>query len=133
METSVLELEILLGWIEVSSFQHLDVESIDWDLHGTDTKCRFVFFHCNLQQLLVIHLIIPFCDYSGQLVNQLLQSKYFPVNNTSVREYWKILFYPPNTDTGTFYGGSTDIDTDAKYQKFNTDVLVFPVFYVLNH
>jgi hypothetical protein len=50
------------------------------------------------------------------------------VNNTSVRKYWKILFYPPNTDTGTFYGGSTDIDTDAQYSKFTTDVLVFPVF-----
>ena len=53
---------------------------------------------------------------------------YKPVNNTSVCKYWKILFYPPNTDTGTFYGGSTDIDTDAQYPKFNTDILVFPVF-----
>ena len=44
------------------------------------------------------------------------------MNNTSVRKYWKILFYPPNTDTGTFYGGSTDIDTDAQYPKLNTDV-----------
>ena len=35
------------------------------------------------------------------------------VNNTSICKYWKILFYPSNTDTGTFYGGSTDIDTDA--------------------
>ena len=50
------------------------------------------------------------------------------MNNTSVRKYWKILFYPPNTDTGTFYGGSTDIDTDAQYPKFSTDILVFPVF-----
>ena len=50
------------------------------------------------------------------------------MNNTSVHKYWKILFYPPNTDTGTFYGGSTDIDTDAQYPKFNTDILVFPVF-----
>ena len=61
----------------------------------------------------------------------------FPVNNTSVCKYWKILFYPPNTDTGTFYRGSTDIDIDAQYPKFNTDILVFPyfpvsVFYVLN-
>jgi len=53
------------------------------------------------------------------------------VNNTSVPKYWKILFYPPNTDTGTFYGGSTDIDTDAQYPKFNTDILVFPVFYTI--
>ena len=66
-------------------------------------------------------------------------SNYFyqhgPVNNTSVCKYWKILFYPPNTDTWTFYGGSTDIDTDAQYPKFNTDILVFPVslFHVLNH
>ena len=40
------------------------------------------------------------------------------MNNTSVRKYWKILFYPPNTDTGTFYGGSTDIDIDAQYPKY---------------
>ena len=46
------------------------------------------------------------------------------VNNTSVRKYWKILFYPPNTDTGTFYRGSTDIDTDAQYPEFNTDIKV---------
>ena len=50
------------------------------------------------------------------------------MNNTSVRKYWKILFYPPNTDTGTFYGGSTDIDTDAQYPNYSTDILVFPVF-----
>ena len=39
------------------------------------------------------------------------------VNNTAVFRYWKIPFYSPNTDTGTFYGGSTDIDTDAQYPK----------------
>ena len=50
------------------------------------------------------------------------------MNNTSVRKYWKILFYPPNTDTGTFYEGSTDIDTDTQYPKFNIDALVLPVF-----
>ena len=55
-----------------------------------------------------------------------------PVNNTSVCKYWKILFYTPNTDAGTFYGGSTDIDTDAQYPKFNTDILVFPVFYSIS-
>ena len=54
------------------------------------------------------------------------------VNNTSVRKYWKILFYPSNTDTGTFYGGSTDIDTDAQYPKYNTEILVFPVFYSIS-
>ena len=54
------------------------------------------------------------------------------MNNTLVRKYWKILFYPPNTDTGTFYGGSTDNDTDAQYTKFNTDILVFPVFYSIS-
>ena len=54
------------------------------------------------------------------------------VNNTSVRKYWKILFYPSNTDTGTFYGGSTDIDTDAQYPKYSTDILVFPVFYSIS-
>ena len=53
---------------------------------------------------------------------------FLSVNNTSVCKYWKILLYPPNTDTGTFYGGSTDIDTDAQYPKFNTDILVLPVF-----
>ena len=57
------------------------------------------------------------------------QNILLPVNNTLVRKYWKILFYPLNTDTGTFYGGSTDINTDAHYQKFNTEILVFPVFY----
>ena len=51
------------------------------------------------------------------------------MNNTSVHKYWKILFYHPNTDTETFYGGSTDIDTDAQYPKFDTEILVFPVFY----
>ena len=54
------------------------------------------------------------------------------MNNTSLRKYWKILFYPPNTDTGTFYGGSTVIDTDAQYPKLNTDILVFPVFYTIS-
>ena len=53
------------------------------------------------------------------------------MNNTSVCKYWKIPFYPPNTDTWTFYGGSTDIDTDAQYPKFNTDILVFPVFNIV--
>ena len=56
-------------------------------------------------------------------------AEFTPVKNTPVCKYWKILFYPPNTDTGTFYGGSTDIDTDAQYPKFNTDILVFPLFY----
>ena len=49
------------------------------------------------------------------------------MNNTSVCKYWKIPFYPSNTDTGTFYGDSTDIDTDVQYPKFNTDILVLPV------
>ena len=51
-----------------------------------------------------------------------------PEHYTSVRKYWKIPFYLSNTDTGTFYGGSNDIDTDVQYPKFNTDILVFPVF-----
>ena len=55
-----------------------------------------------------------------------------PVNNNSVPKYWKILFYPPNTDTGTFYRGSTDIDTDSQYPKFNTEILIFPVFYSIS-
>ena len=50
------------------------------------------------------------------------------MNNTSVYKYWKILFYSPNTDTGTFEENSTDIDTDAQYTKLNTDILVFSVF-----
>ena len=54
---------------------------------------------------------------------------YSAVNNTSVCKYWKILFYPSNTETRTFYGGSTDINTDAQYAKYSTDILVFPVFY----
>ena len=52
-----------------------------------------------------------------------------PAHNTSVCKYWKILFYPSKTDTGTFCRGSTGIDTDAQYPKFDTSVLVFPVFY----
>ena len=54
------------------------------------------------------------------------------MNNTSVYKYWKILFYSPNTDTGTFEENSTDIDTDAQYTKFNTDILVLPVFYSIS-
>ena len=65
--------------------------------------------------------------YFGFLVSDLM---YIPwtVNNTSVHKYWKILFYPPNTDTGTFYRGYTDIDTNAQYPKLNTDILVLLVF-----
>ena len=55
---------------------------------------------------------------------------YNPVNNTSVCKCWKILFYP--SSTGTFYRGSTDIDTDAQYPKCSTDILVFPVFYSIS-
>ena len=54
------------------------------------------------------------------------------VNNTLVCKYWKILLYPLNIDTRTFYGGSTDIDTDAQYPKFHTDILVLPVFYSIS-
>ena len=54
-----------------------------------------------------------------------------PEHNTSVRKYWKIPFYPSNTDTWTFYGGSTDIDTDVQYPKFNTDILVFSSIIIL--
>ena len=57
---------------------------------------------------------------------------YLPVNNTSVRKYWKIPLCPPDTDNGTFNESSTDIDTDAQYPKFNTDVLVLPVFYCIS-
>jgi hypothetical protein len=49
-------------------------------------------------------------------------------HNTSVRKYWKTPFYPSNTDTGPFYGGSTDIDIDVQYPKLNNDILVYPVF-----
>ena len=57
-----------------------------------------------------------------------------PVNNTSVCKYWIILFYPPNTDIGTFYGGSTDIDTNVQYLKFNNDISsIFQYLYVANH
>ena len=55
----------------------------------------------------------------------------FP-DNTSVCRYWKILIYPPNTDTGTFYADSTDIDTDAQYPKSITDILVLAVFYIIS-
>ena len=62
----------------------------------------------------------------GQFFNQ------ESVNNTSVCKYWKILFYHSNTDTGKFYRGSTDIDTDVQYHKCSTDILVFPVFYSIS-
>jgi hypothetical protein len=61
------------------------------------------------------------------------------MNNTSVHKYWKILFYPPNTDTGTFYKDSTDIDTDAKDTKkiiliyWYFQYFTVSVFCVLNH
>ena len=45
--------------------------------------------------------------------NKAVEGLLSPVNNTSVCKYWKILFYPQNTYTGAFYGGSTDINTDA--------------------
>ena len=51
------------------------------------------------------------------------------VNNTSVHKYWKILYYPPNTDTGTFYGGSTDID--ALQYVSNTGIQYF--VWILQH
>ena len=54
------------------------------------------------------------------------------MHNISVSKYLKIPFYSPNTDTGTFYGGSTDFDTDAQYTKSNTEILVFPVFYSIS-
>ena len=54
---------------------------------------------------------------SGPFKNEHL----LPVNNTLVCKYWKILFYPSNTDTWTFYGGYTDIDTDSQYPKYSTD------------
>ena len=44
----------------------------------------------------------------------------------SIHEEWKILFYPPNT--GTFYQGSTNIDTVAQYPKFNTEPDVSSIF-----
>ena len=62
----------------------------------------------------------------GQFFNQ------ESVNNTSVCKYWKILFYHSNTDTGKFYRGFTDIDTDVQYHKCSTDILVFPVFYSIS-
>ena len=77
---------------------------------------------------------MPALSQNGRtkLVVWILGGQSTAVNNTSVCKYWKILFYPPNTDTGTFYGGSTDIDTDAQYPKFNTDILVLPVFYSIS-
>ena len=48
-----------------------------------------------------------------------------PVNNTSVCKYWKILFYPSNTDTGTFYGDSTDIDTEIICTILSLELFTF--------
>ena len=35
--------------------------------------------------------------------------------------YCKILSYPPNTGTGTFYRGYVDIYSDAQYPKIYSD------------
>ena len=39
-----------------------------------------------------------------------------------------MLFYPSNTDTGTFYGGSTDIDTDVQYPKLTKNLFMVHLF-----
>ena len=41
-------------------------------------------------------------------------TSYGPEHTISVCKYWKISFYPSNADTGTFYRGSADIDTDVQ-------------------
>ena len=46
-----------------------------------------------------------------------------PVISTSVFGYWKVSFYPPNTDSDSFYKVDTDIDTEANYSKFHTEIL----------
>ena len=43
------------------------------------------------------------------------------VSNTSLRRYVKSSFYPPNTDTETFYRGYFDNYSDAKYRKIYSD------------
>ena len=83
---------------------------------------KSLFSHLSLFVMVSMYLL------SSSTFNRL----WIPVNITSVRKYWKILFYPPNTDTGTFYGGSTNIDTGAWYPKFNTEILVLPVFYSIS-
>ena len=70
---------------------------------------------------------------NNTIYRQTLDSLYLlkSVNDTSVCKYWKwkIPFYSPNTDAGTFYGGFTDIDTDAQYLKV---ILVMILQYVSN-
>ena len=44
-------------------------------------------------------------------------------NNISVFRFWRVLCYPPNTDTDNFYGVNNDIDAEAKYPKFCTEIL----------
>ena len=41
----------------------------------------------------------------------------------SVFGYWKVSFYPLNTDTNNFYEVDTDIDTEANYPKSYTEIL----------
>ena len=41
----------------------------------------------------------------------------------SVLGYWKVSFYPLNTDTDSFYRVDTDIDTEVNYPKFYTEIL----------
>ena len=49
----------------------------------------------------------------------------------SILGYWKISFYPLNTDTDSFYELDIDIDTELNYPKFYTEILenteYFPV------
>ena len=46
-----------------------------------------------------------------------------PVISISVFGYWKVSFYPLNTDTDDFYEFDTDMDTEANYPKFCTEIL----------
>ena len=88
---------------------------------------------CNVRlQLPEVQCAVASCDVCAEPSLVATCDVRGAVNNTSVCKYWKILLYPPNTDTGTFYGCSTDIDTDAQYPKFHTDILVFPVFYSIS-
>ena len=80
----------------------------------------------------MMKVLVRLNDYYAQFSKAHIHRQAAAVNNTSVCKYWKILLYPPNTDTVTFYGGSTDIDTDAQYPKFHTDILVLPVFYSIS-
>ena len=49
------------------------------------------------------------------------------VISISVFGYWKVSFYPPNTDTDSFYGTDTDIESEFVNRGLKSSGRVFLV------